>query len=84
MTDKKNYAERIAKLMNGLAESIFELSEEEILAEEREAGADPMYEAARVRALLRQIPPPPRMVLRNLRQPRPGRTPLPTNPRRTP
>ena len=53
MTDKKNYAERIAKLMNGLAESVFELSEEEILAEEREAGADPMYEAARVRALLR-------------------------------
>ena len=53
MTDKKNYVERIAKLMNGLAESVFELSEEEILAEEREAGADPMYEAARVRALLR-------------------------------
>ena len=53
MTDKKNYVERIAKLMNGLAESVFELSEEEILAEESEAGADPMYEAARVRALLR-------------------------------
>ena len=54
MTDLKNYAERIAKLMNGLAESVFELSEEEIMAEEREAGADPIYEAARVRALLRQ------------------------------
>ena len=53
MTDKKNYTERIAKLMNGLAESVFELSEEEILAEEREAGVDPMYEAARVRTLLR-------------------------------
>jgi DNA-binding NarL/FixJ family response regulator len=54
VTDKKNYAERIAKLMNGLAESVFELSEEEIMAEEREAGADPIYEAARVRALLHQ------------------------------
>ena len=56
MTDKKSHAEKIAKLMNGLADSVLELSEEEILAEEREAGADPIHEATQVRALLRHAP----------------------------
>ena len=56
MTDKKSHAERIAKLMNGLADSVLELSEEEILAEDREAGGDPMHEATQVRALLRHPP----------------------------
>jgi len=63
VSDRKSDGDRITKLMNGLAESVFELSEEEILAEEREAGADPMYEAARVRALLRpeQVQKAPQM-----------------------
>jgi DNA-binding NarL/FixJ family response regulator len=56
VTDKKSHAERIAKLMNGLADSVLELSEEEILAEDREAGGDPMHEATQVRALLRHPP----------------------------
>jgi two-component system, NarL family, nitrate/nitrite response regulator NarL len=55
-TDTKKDVRRMTKLMNGLADSILELSEEEILVEEREAGADPMQEAARVRGILRQPP----------------------------
>jgi two-component system, NarL family, nitrate/nitrite response regulator NarL len=54
--DRKNDAGWLAELMNGLADSVVELSEEEVLAEEREAGADPMQEAAQVRALLRPDP----------------------------
>ncbi len=65
MTDKKKDSERITKLMNGLADSVLQLSEEEILAEEREAGADPIEEAARVRALLREAP----IHMRGLRRP---------------
>jgi two-component system nitrate/nitrite response regulator NarL len=56
VTDRKNDARSLAELMNGLADSVLELSEEEILAEERESGADPMQEAAQVRALLRLDP----------------------------
>jgi len=40
--------------MNQLAESVFELSDEEILAEVRESGADPEQEAERTRLVLRQ------------------------------
>lgn len=52
MTDKKNEAERLARLMNGLADSILDASEEDIMAEERETGADPVGEAAKVHAVL--------------------------------
>jgi two-component system nitrate/nitrite response regulator NarL len=55
VTNGKNDAERLEKLMNELADSLLELSEEEVIAEEREAGFDPMQEAARVRALLRPV-----------------------------
>ena len=53
MTDGKNDSERLEKLMNELADSLLELSEEEVIAEEREAGFDPMQEAVCVRELLR-------------------------------
>lgn len=52
MTDKKNEAERLAKLMNGLADSILDASEEELMAEEREAGTDLMREATKIRTIL--------------------------------
>ena len=42
--------------MNGLADSVLDLSEEEILSEERDAGADPLQEAARLLGLLLQHP----------------------------
>jgi two-component system, NarL family, nitrate/nitrite response regulator NarL len=46
----------MAKLMDRLADSVIEMSDEEIQAEEHEAGGDPMLEASRVRALLRSNP----------------------------
>jgi hypothetical protein len=46
----------MTSLMNGLADSVLELSEEEILAEQRESGADPIEEAARIRGILLQPP----------------------------
>jgi two-component system nitrate/nitrite response regulator NarL len=54
--ESKKHAEWVTKVMNGLADSILQLSEEEILAEEREAEADPILEAARVRGVLLQPP----------------------------
>lgn len=42
------------RIMNQLAESMFELTDEEILAEVRESGVDPQEEAARINFLLRQ------------------------------
>ena len=38
----------------GLADSVLEVSEQEILAEERQAGADPIHDATQVRALFRR------------------------------
>ena len=54
MTDKKNHDERLERLMNQLAESVLGLSDEAILAETSEAGADPQQEAERTRLVLRQ------------------------------
>ena len=54
MTDKKNADERLERLMNQLAESVLGLSDEAILAETRETGADPQQEAERTRLVLRQ------------------------------
>src|ERR1019366_5716748 len=42
------------RIMDHLADSVFELSDEEILAEVRESGADPEQEAERTRLVLRQ------------------------------
>jgi hypothetical protein len=54
MADKKNHDERLERLMNRLAESVLGLSDEAILAETSEAGADPQREAERTRLVLRQ------------------------------
>ena len=53
MADKKHHDERLERLMNQLAESVLGLSDEAILAEANEAGADP-EEAERTRLVLRQ------------------------------
>jgi hypothetical protein len=54
MADKKNHDERLERLMNQLAESVLGLSDEAILAETSQAGADPQREAERTRLVLRQ------------------------------
>ena len=54
MADKKNHDERLERLMDRLAESVLGLSDEAILAETSEAGADPQREAERTRLVLRQ------------------------------
>ena len=54
MADKKNHDERLERLMNQLAESVLRLSDEAILDETEEAGADPPREAERTRLVLRQ------------------------------
>jgi predicted RNA-binding Zn-ribbon protein involved in translation (DUF1610 family) len=54
MADKKNHDERLERLMNQLAESVLGLSDEAVLAETNEAGADPQQEAERTRLVLRQ------------------------------
>ena len=42
------------RIMNRLADSVFELSDEEILAEVRESGVDPQEDADRTSSVLRQ------------------------------
>jgi hypothetical protein len=54
MADKKNHNERLERLMNQLAESVLGLSDEAVLAETSEAGADPQQEAERTRLVLRR------------------------------
>jgi len=54
MADKKNHDEQLERIMNQLADSVLELSDEEILAEIIETGADPQEEAERTRFALRQ------------------------------
>jgi two-component system, NarL family, nitrate/nitrite response regulator NarL len=68
---RKSDPEPLAKLMNELADSVLELSEEESMAEEREAGGDPIHEATRVLALLH--PDPIEKTTRMLARPRPIR-----------
>ena len=51
MTDKTNHVEKLEWIVEQLADSVLELSDEVILAEIRESGADPQEEAER-RALL--------------------------------
>ena len=54
MTDKKTHDERLERLMNRLAESVLGISDEAILAETSEVGADPEQEAEHTRLVLRQ------------------------------
>lgn len=54
MTDKKNHDERLERIMNQLADSVLELSDEAILAEISETGADPQEKAERTHFILRQ------------------------------
>src|SRR2546426_5741815 len=54
MADKKNHDEQLERIMNQLADSVLELSDEAILAEISETGADPHEEAERTRFALRQ------------------------------
>jgi hypothetical protein len=54
MAVKKNHDEHLERIMNQLAESVLGLSDEAILAETSETGADPEAEAERTRLVLRQ------------------------------
>jgi rubrerythrin len=52
--ETRDYEAELRAIMDALAESIAEMSDEEILAEAREAGEDPERIAARVRTILRR------------------------------
>lgn len=54
MADDKDHDEQLERIMSGLADSVLQLSDEEILAETRESGVDPQEEAERTHAVLRQ------------------------------
>jgi hypothetical protein len=54
MTDKINHVEKLERITEQLADSVLELSDEAILAEIIESGADPREEAERIRLVLQQ------------------------------
>jgi hypothetical protein len=54
MADRKNHNECLDRVMNELAESVLELSDEGILVETSEAVGDPQREAERARLVLQQ------------------------------
>ena len=54
MTDRINPVEKLERIIEQLAESVFELSDEALLAEITESGADPQEEAERTRLVLRR------------------------------
>jgi hypothetical protein len=54
MTDRINHVEKLERIMEQLADSVLELSDEAILAEITESGADPQQEAECTRLVLRQ------------------------------
>ena len=54
MTDRINHVEKLEKIMEQLADTVLELSDEALLAEITESGADPQQEAERTRLILRQ------------------------------
>lgn len=54
MDNKKNDKEKLSAIMNQLADSVLELSDDQVLAEERENGIDPVKEAERIRDMLRR------------------------------
>ena len=53
MAYKTNH-DGLQRIMNHLADSVLELSDEEIIAEVRESGSDPQEEAGRTRFVLQQ------------------------------
>jgi hypothetical protein len=53
MTDRINPVEKLERIMEQLAESVLELSDEALLAEITESGSDPQQEAELTRSLLR-------------------------------
>jgi hypothetical protein len=55
MTDRTNDVEKLEWIMEQLADSVLELSDEAIIAETAETAADPQEEAERIRLLLRQV-----------------------------
>jgi len=54
MTNNSNEVEKLERIMEQLAESVLELSDEAIRAEITEFGVDPREEAERIRLLLRE------------------------------
>lgn len=54
MANKESYDEKLNRIMNHLADSVLEVSDEEVLAETLGSGADPQEEIERTRAALRQ------------------------------
>jgi hypothetical protein len=58
MTDRTNHVERLERIMEQLAESVLELSDEALFAEITESGADPEQEVERTRLVLRQAARP--------------------------
>jgi hypothetical protein len=51
--NKKNHEERVAKVLDQLADTVLQLSDEEMAAEVCEDGADPEQEAESTRSMLR-------------------------------
>ena len=58
MTDRINHVEKLERIMEQLSDSVLGLSDEAILAETAESGADPQQEAERTRLVLRQAAKP--------------------------
>lgn len=58
MTDRINPVEKLERIMEQLAESVLELSDEALLAEITEAGSDPQQEAELTRSVLRHAARP--------------------------
>ena len=58
MTDRINPVEKLERIMEQLAESVLELSDEALVAEITESGSDPQQEAERTRLVLRQAAKP--------------------------
>jgi hypothetical protein len=54
MVSKRDRSEQLETIMTQLADSVLQLSDKEMLAEIRESGADPLREAEKTRAVLRQ------------------------------
>ena len=58
MTDRINPVEKLERIMEQLAESVLELSDEALVAEITESGSDPQQEAELTRSLLRHAARP--------------------------
>jgi hypothetical protein len=58
MTDNINHVEKLERMIEHLADSVLELSDEAILAEVSEGGADPQEDAERIRLAVQQVSSP--------------------------